>query len=69
MRLRSVPFTPEAGRVYRIELAAEGTALTLSVDGKVVARARDDRFAHGMSGLRLGAIGRMAVDRFAVTES
>jgi hypothetical protein len=67
--LAGAPFTPETGRTYRIALAAEGTALTLSVDGEVLATATDDRFAHGMSGLRLGSIGRMAVDRFAVTES
>jgi len=66
--LASVPFTPEPGRSHRIELGAEGKALTLSVDGRIVARAEDDTFDYGMSGLRLGSAGRMAVDRFAVSE-
>lgn len=66
--LASVPFGPEAGRVYRVELSVEGDRLALSVDGKALASATDKTFAHGMSGLRLGAAGRMAVDRFAVTE-
>ncbi|WP_338720677.1 ADP-ribosylglycohydrolase family protein [Devosia sp. XK-2] len=66
--LASVPFTPEAGRIYRVELAVEGDRLELSIDGKVVTSAADGSFAHGMSGLRLGSVGRMAVDRFAVRE-
>ncbi|WP_291421155.1 ADP-ribosylglycohydrolase family protein [Devosia sp.] len=66
--LASVPFKPEAGRVYRVELAVEGDKLALSIDSKVLGSATDKTFAYGMSGLRLGSAGRMAVDRFAVTE-
>lgn len=66
--LARVPFLPEAGRVYRLELSAEGNRLALSIDGAAIVAAEDGRFAYGMSGLRLGAIGRMAVHRFAVTE-
>ena len=66
--LSSVPFEPEAGRVYRIDLTVEGDRLSLSIDGQVITSASDATFAYGMSGLRLGSVGRMAVDRFAVTE-
>ncbi len=66
--LASVPFKPDAGRVYRVELSVDGDTLALSIDGKALVSATDATFAYGMSGLRLGSAGRMAVDRFAVTE-
>lgn len=66
--LARAPFVAEPGRTYTLELVVQGTALRLSIDGKPVLEADDDSFAYGMSGLRLGSAGRMAVDRFAVTE-
>jgi hypothetical protein len=66
--LASVPFKPEAGRVYCVELSVDGDKLALSIDGKALASATDATFAYGMSGLRLGSAGRMAVDRFAIVE-
>lgn len=66
--LASAPFAAEPGRSYRIELSVIGETLSLSIDGKVVATAEDKSFTYGMSGLRLGAAGRMAVGHFAVSE-
>lgn len=66
--LASVPFKPEPGRSYRIDFNADGDRLSLAIDGKVLVDAADASFTYGMSGLRLGAAGRMAIDRFAVTD-
>lgn len=66
--LASAPFTLEPGRVYCLELSAQGDNLALAIDGHPIVSATDATFAYGMSGLRLGSIGRMAVDSFAVTE-
>lgn len=67
--LASARFTVETGRDYEIALSVQGDRLSLSVDGTEIVTARDSSFAYGMSGLRLGAIGRMSVGRFSVTES
>lgn len=67
--LARAPFTPEPGRSYGIALEANGTKLTLSVDGNALLSATDDTFAYGMSGLRLGQPGRMAISRFTVAEN
>lgn len=67
--LARAPFTPELGQTYAIALGAHGTTLTFSVDGKALLTASDDTFAYGMSGLRLGQPGRMAISRFSVAEN
>lgn len=67
--LARAPFTPEPGQTYAIALEAHGTTLTFSVDGKALLTASDDTFAYGMSGLRLGQPGRMAISRFSVAEN
>lgn len=56
--LASVSFPWEAGRPCRLAAAAEGTALTLSVDGRTVLTASDDRFAYGMVGIGHEAAGQ-----------
>lgn len=66
--LARAPFTPEPGRTYAIALEANGAALTLSVDGKALLTASDETFAYGMSGLRIGQPGRMAISSFSVIE-
>ena len=59
--LASVDYPLQLGRNYRIEAAAKGDHLCLTIDGQLVCETRDSRFARGMCGVRIGAAGRLLV--------
>lgn len=61
-------FPAEPGRAYRLDIEVRGTSIAVSVDGKHLLEARDDRFAYGQAGLRLGGPGRFAVGSFEIIE-
>src|SRR5690606_24516392 len=66
--LARAPLPRETGRTYTLALAARGTTLTLSIDGREVLTAEDATFRYGMCGVRMAAAGRMTVARLSVEE-
>jgi ADP-ribosylglycohydrolase len=66
--LAQADFPLELGRSYTLAVEADGPALALSVDGKRLLETRDDRFAYGQAGLRLGKPGRFSIGSFDIVE-
>lgn len=66
--LARAPFPVELGRRYEIGFTAKGTALRLEIDGVEVVTADDATFTHGMSGVRLGGPGRLALHGLTVRD-
>jgi ADP-ribosylglycohydrolase len=52
-----------------LSLSAIGDALSLSINGKTILNATDQRHLRGMAGLRIGAAGKMSCRRFEIMES
>jgi len=66
--LAQTPFDLEKGRTYQLALTVKGQNLELFVDGKKLLEAQDNCFAFGMSGIRLGAPGRVLVGTVEIIE-
>ncbi len=66
--LAQTSFEMERGRTYKLTLAVNGENLELLVDGQKRLQATDSRFAYGMSGIRLGAPGRVLVGTIEISE-
>jgi ADP-ribosylglycohydrolase len=67
--LAQAPFAWSHGQPARMVLGVIGDRITLDVDGQRLLEARDDTFAYGMCGLRMGAPGRMSVGVFEIAET
>ncbi len=66
--LASTSFAWERGRDYRLTLEAVGSRIVLSVEGRQVLEARDDRHAAGMVGCAAGGAARALYGPFEVEE-
>jgi len=53
----------------KLNLSAIGDTLTLSINGNTVLNAQDETHPKGMSGLRMGAPGRIVCHRFEIKET
>ena len=66
--LAETDFPIEPGRSYALSAEANGADLSVSVDGRRLLEARDETFAYGQAGLRLGGPGRFSVGIFEIIE-
>ncbi|MCD7058935.1 ADP-ribosylglycohydrolase family protein [Pelagibacterium xiamenense] len=66
--LAEVDFPVERGRSYAVEATVQGDAIRFAVDGKPLLDARDDSFAFGQCGIRMGAPGRISVGVIEINE-
>jgi hypothetical protein len=66
--LAKAPFAIKAGEAHKLALTVKGESLSLSVDGKELATAKDGAFRYGQAGLRMASAGRMTVARLEVVE-
>ena len=67
--LAKAPFTRVLGQEYSICASAFDNKVTLSIDGKLVLEATDQRFAFGMSGIRMSSAGRISVGIIEIEEA